>query len=241
MKKDPTKLASGRLRRLSVNRVHATLAIALLIAVMLITQAVNKSSDLQCYAIQQASKHRLVYDQGFATPDEIREIVWNHTLAGFDGQVWRATLDGIVHAIFMGGERGEQVVAQLQNPSDQYPIDQSSDVHCFGYIGWIIRDNRDETTFERFGGFDGSSGLDIEAVHQVTTALQAVPPEELRHYTIEAIDVSGKYSKREPNWTYYDLDAGEVSADAWLRGETVPNYSSGWYAAWQELQKTDDE
>jgi len=225
-------------RRGHTTRVIATGVITLLLAAVLMTQAVDRSRALQCYVMQQASKHRLVYDQGFAAPDEIREIVWNHTVAAFDGQVWRATLDHIFHVIFMGGERGEQVVAQLGHPDGE-----SSDLHCFGYMGWAIRDSHNDTDFDRFGGFDGFSGSGIEAVHQVTTALQAIPAEKLRHYRVEASDVSGSaiWSEREPVWTYRELDAGETSAQAWLRGEIAPSHWSGWYAYWQERQETDDE
>jgi len=52
-------------RRGHTTRVIATGVITLLLAAVLMTQAVDRSRALQCYVMQQASKHRLVYDQGF--------------------------------------------------------------------------------------------------------------------------------------------------------------------------------
>ena len=99
-----------------MKRVYATRIIALLIIVVLIWQYVEKRQDLQCYVRQLASRHEFVFKAGYASEVEIREIVFKDTTADFHGQAWRASLDQIFQAIFMGGNRGAQVVAYLTNP-----------------------------------------------------------------------------------------------------------------------------
>ena len=216
-----------------MKRKVATRVIALLILVVLVMQVVEKRNDLQCYVMQQATRHDLVFTAGFATADEIREIVWNDTVADFHGQSWRASLDQIFHAIFMGGNRGNQVVAWLLNSADE-----PNDFSCAGTINWAIWDDRDFTVLENF------SSSDIETWHAFTTALRAIPKEDLQHYKVSASDLSNKYSADERGSTsiWQHRDAGEASAQAWLRGDIVLEYWSAWYASWLEnvweLQET---
>ena len=214
-----------------IKRVHATAVIALLIAVLFIMQAIDYRDALRCYVRQQAAKYQQA--QGFATADEIHDIVWDHTVADLDGQLWRARLDYLFHDIFMGGNRGLQVMAQMQNPTDE-----PSDVYCFGYIEWTIWDTRDDTTLERTWTSSG-----IEDVHDITLALQALPPEELRYYKVFVEDVSFQTIGDDETsaWIYHHRRGGEVSAKAWLNGAIVPPAWAGWYARWQELQEPEGE
>ena len=209
----------------SIKRVHATRIIALLIAVLVIVNVAGKyDSDLRCYVRQQANKYRYVYEQGFATGSEIHDIVWNHTLADFDWHIWRVRLDDLFHAVFMGGIRGEQVIAKIENPDYA--------ANCYGYIQWTIRDNRD------YSSLDVPFRSSVRGAHEITLALQDIPQEELRHYSVEAEAVSykaisnvGRIAKLNQ---YYD--AGEVSAKDWLCGDIVPRNWAGWYADWLEQQ-----
>ena len=207
----------------SIKRVYATRIIALLIAVLVIAQVAGKYSDLRCYVQQQASKYQEVYEQGYATGDEIHDIVWNHTLVDFDLHIWRVRLDDLFHAVFTGGIRGEQVIAEIENP------DYDSD--CYGYIQWTIWDNRDYSSLDL--PFRSSA---IEAAHAITLALQDIPQEELRHYSVEAEDASYKLIWNESRGTTLNQyhNAGEVSAKDWLRGDIVPRNWAGWYADWLE-------
>ena len=87
-------------------------------------------------------------------------------------------------------------------------------------------------------------GGEIETVHQVTTALKAIPQEELRHYSVEAdiISYQGTWDEQGSTWISQYRDAGEASAQDWLRGDIVLEYWSAWYASWlenvRELQET---
>ena len=214
-----------------IKRVHATAVIALLIAVLVVMQAIDYRDALRCYVSQQASKYQQA--QGFATADEIHDIVWDYTVADLDGQLWRARLDYLFHDIFMGGSRGLQVMAQMQNPAEF-----SSDGYCGGYVEWTIWNNiRGEVT-ETIG-----PASDMESVHNVTFALQTIPPEELWHYEVSAADVSfqSSWSDKGSTWIQHWRHLGEVSAKAWLNGAIVPPAWAGWYARWQELQEPEGE
>ena len=219
-----------------MKRVHATRIIALLIIVVLIWQYVEKRQDLQCYVRQLASRHEFVFKAGYASEDEIRAIVWDDTVADFHGQAWRASLDQIFQAIFMGGNRGQQVVAYLTNPSLDEP-----DFYCEGSIEWTIWHDPDSTILRRY------SGSEIKSFYRVTTALKAIPQEELRHYTVEAVEWSfkGSWDGGRGAMSSFSRDAGTVSAREWLDGKVVPDYWSGWTASYveqvQELQNADNE
>ena len=219
-----------------MKKVHITRAIGLLIIVVLIWQYVEKRNDLQCYVLQLASRHEFVFKAGYASEDEIRDIVFNDTVADFHGQMWRASLDQIFQAIFMGGNRGKQVVALLLNPPDDLP-----DFSCEGSIEWTIWYNPDFTVLRNY------TGTGIKSLHHVTTALQAIPQEELRQYEVAAdlTYYSGSWNEGNTAWSGGSRDAGSVSAREWLNGKIVPDYWSGWYAAWleqwQKLQDLDDE
>lgn len=216
-----------------IKRVHATAVIVLLIVVLSVMQIIDHRNALRCYVSQQAAKYQHV--QGFATADEIHDIVWEYTVADLDGQLWRARLDDLFHDIFMGGSRGEQVWAEMENPADEF-----SDVYCGSYIEWTIWDIRDDTTSERAWTSSG-----IERVHEVTLALQALPPEELRYYKVYVEDVSFQFIGGDETSTWIYQHRGghdvEVYAKAWLRGAIVPSSWAGWYAAWQELQEPEGE
>ena len=214
-----------------IKRGHATAVIALLIAILAVMQAIDHRNALRCYVSQQAAKYQQA--QGFATADEIHDIVWEYTVADLDGQLWRARLDDLFHDIFMGGRRGEQVWAELQNPADEF-----SDVYCGGNIEWFIWNPRDYTILEKTWASSG-----IEDVHEVTMALQALPPEELQHYTVEVKDVS--FQSVGGDLIYHQRETGRVSAADWLRGGIAPPAWAGWYAdwqeRWQELQENEGE
>lgn len=214
-----------------IKRVHATAVIVLLLAILSVMQIIDHRESLRCYVSQQAAKYQQA--QGFATADEIHDIVWDRTVADLDGQLWRARLDYLFHDMFMGGSRGLQVWAELQNPADEF-----SDVHCFGYIEWIIWDIRDYTRLERTWTSSG-----IEDVHDITLALQALPPEDLRHYTVDVTDISSQTigGDETSTWIYQHRRGGEVSAKDWLNGEIAPPSWAGWYARWQELQENEGE
>ncbi len=219
-----------------MKRSHATRAILLLIIVVFIWQYVEKRNDLQCYVRQLASRLEFSLAAGYATEDEIRDVVWDDTEADFHGQAWRASLDQIFHAIFMGGNRGAQVVAYLTNP----PVDLP-DFFCNGSIEWTIWYDPDITVYRNY------SGSEIKSFYRVTTALKAIPQEELRHYTVEAVEWSfkGSWDGGRGAMSSFSRDAGTVSAREWLDGKIVPDYWSGWTASYveqvQELQNADDE
>ena len=216
-----------------IKRVHATAVIALLIAVLFVMQAIERRDALRCYVSQQAAKYQQA--QGFATADEIHDIVWESTVADLDGQLWRARLDYLFHDIFMGGNRGLQVMARMRNPADEF-----SDVYCGGYIEWTIWDIRDDTVLERTWTSSG-----IERVHDITLALQALPPEELRYYKVYVEDGSFQsiFANGTSTWIYQSRGSHEadVYAKAWLNGAIVPPAWADWYARWQELQEPEDE
>ncbi len=219
-----------------MKKVHATRAIVLLIITMLIWQYVEKRNDLQCYVMQQADRHKWVFQAGYATADEIREIVWNDAVTDFHGQLWRAKLDQVFQAIFMGGNRGAQVVAYLTHPPPA-----PSDLYCKGSIEWRIWYDPDIAVYRSY------SGADIKSVHHVATTLKTLPQEELRHYSVAATEYSykGNFYEGGSAGIHKARDAGVVSAREWLRGEIVPDYWSSWYAAWleqwDELQAVDNE
>lgn len=219
-----------------MKRVYVSRVIAVLIIGVSILRVIEIRNDLQCYVMQQATRHEFVFAAGYATADEIRDIVFNDTVADFHGQAWRASLDQIFQAIFMGGNRGQQVVAHLNKPS----VD-SLDFYCEGSIRWTIWYNPDSTVFRNY------TGTDIKSLHHVTTALQAIPHEELRHYEVVA-DLTyfkDRWNEGIGAWSGGARDAGTVSAREWLSGNIVPDYWSGWYAAYlehvHELQNADDE
>lgn len=219
-----------------MKRVYATRLIVALIIGVLVWQYVERRNDLQCYVMQLASMHEFVFTAGYASEDEIRDIVWDDTVAVFHGQAWQASLDQVFHAIFMGGNRGQQVVAQLSNP----PAD-SPDFTCEGYIDWTIWHNPD---FKVHGIYSDEG---IESLHQVTTALQAIAPEELRHYEVEA-DLNytkSRWNEGNGDWSVGYRTIGTVSAREWLEGKIVPDYWSGWYESWleqgQDLQNDDEK
>ena len=218
-----------------IKRVHATAVIVLLIVVLSVMQIIDHRNALRCYVSQQAAKYQHV--QGFATADEIHDIVWEYTVADLDGQLWRARLDDLFHDIFMGGSRGLQVMAEMQNPADEF-----SDVYCGGYIEWTIWNNLNGAVTETI-----DSASDMESVHNVTFALQTIPPEELWHYEVSAVEVSFQaiWSDEGNTWIQHRRPLGEVSAKDWLRGEIAPAAWAGWYAAWQarwlELQEPEGE
>ena len=219
-----------------MKRSNATRAILLLIIVVFILQYVDKRNDLQCYVMQLASRLEFSFAAGYATEGEIRDVVWDDTEADFLGQAWRASLDQIFHAIFMGGNRGAQVVAYLINP----PVDLP-DFFCNGSIEWTIWYDPDITAYRNY------SGTDIKSGHHVTTALQAIQQDELQHYEVAAGLTYYKGSWNEGNgaWSGGSRDAGTVSAHEWLSGKRVPAYWSGWYEAWlegwQELQDSGED
>ncbi len=214
-----------------IKRGHATAVIALLIAILAVMQAIDHRNALRCYVSQQAAKYQQA--QGFATADEIHDIVWEYTVADLDGQLWRARLDDLFHDIFMGGRRGEQVWAELQNPADEF-----SDAYCFGYIEWRIWNNLNGAITETI-----NSGEGMEAVHNVTFALQTIPPEELWHYEVSAVGASFQsiWSDERNTWIYHQRPLGDVYAKDWLNGEIAPPAWSVWYARWQELQENEGE
>ena len=211
-----------------MKRVHATRAIVLLIIVVLIWQYVEKRNDLQCYVMQLATRHEYVFKTGYASEDEIRAIVWNDTLADFHGGAWRASLDQIFHAIFMGGNRGQLVLTQLKNP----PAD-SPDLYCSGSITWEVWYDPDSAVHRSY------SATNLKSVHHVTTALKAIPQEELRHYSVEVDIISWRGIFDEHSYTLIAQyrDDGEVSAREWLGGKILPDYWSGWYYSWLERWK----
>ena len=218
-----------------MKRVHTTRVIVLLIIGVLIWQYVEKRNDLQCYVMQLASRHEFVFKAGYASEDEIRDIVFNDTVADFHGQMWRASLDKIFHTIFMGGNRGAQVVAYLLNPPDDY-----RDFSCGGSIEWRIWYDPDVTVNRSY------SGTDIKPMRRVTTALQNIPLEELQHYQVLA-DLTfhkGSWNDGIGAWSAGSRSAGTVSAREWLSGKIVPDYWSGWYKSYlkhiPELQNADD-
>ena len=214
----------------------ATRVIALLIVGILIWQYVEKRNDLQCYVRQQAAKLGFAFRVGYASEEAIREIVWHDTAAGFHGQLWRVKLDQVFQAIFMGGNRGAQVLAHLRHPPPDPP-----DLICDGYIDWTIWYEPDVTVYRDY------SGTDMKTAHLVTAALKALPQEELRHYAVRATEYTyrGSYFEGGGIGIYEFRDAGEVSAREWLAGDIVPDYWAPWYAAWrenwQERQATDEE
>ena len=216
-----------------IKKGHATAVIALLIAVLAVMQAIDHRNALRCYVSQQAAKYQQA--QGFATADEIHDIVWDYTVADLDGQLWRARLDDLFHGIFMGGARGEQVWAELQNPADEF-----SDVYCGGHIEWAAWDIRDDTTLEITWASSG-----IEAVHDITLALQALPPEDLRYYKVYVAESSFQAIGGDEISTWIHQHRGshenDVYAKAWLNGAIVPPAWAGWYADWQELQENEGE
>ena len=154
-----------------MKRVYATRIIALLIIVVLIWQYVEKRQDLQCYVRQLASRHEFVFKAGYASEVEIREIVFKDTTADFHGQAWRASLDQIFQAIFMGGNRGSSRSALDESPG------RSARFLLYGSIEWTIWYDPDITVHRNY------SGTDIKSGHHVTTALQAIPQDEL-HYEV---------------------------------------------------------
>ena len=214
---------------------HISWAIAILIAGVLIWQVIDKRAAFQCYVLQQASLYKQVYDQGLATRHEIHELVWNDTVADFKGQDWRAALDRVYHELFLGGSRARQVMAELHDPADH-----PADLICGGYILWTIRDVRDSSVWQSFHEFD------IESMRDLTAALDLIPPDELRHYKITVQVTTARLIRDDFGGISVSRtrDGGEVSADEWLRGNYVPEYWSGWYAAWlerdRESQSIDD-
>lgn len=209
-----------------MKRVQATRVIMLLITAVFIWQFVDKRKDLQCYVMQLASRHAFVFKAGYASAQEIRQAVWNDTLAAFHGQVWRAKLDRMWHEGIMGGGRGDQVLALLRNPEDT-----PTGIFCFGSINWKIWHDTASTVFREY------SGEDMKTLHQITTALQAIPPDELRHYEVTATVTYYESEWRDglTAWSGVLRQAGAVSARQWLDGKIAPDYWSGWYADWQEL------
>ncbi|MCY4072270.1 MAG: hypothetical protein OXG60_13315 [Chloroflexi bacterium] len=219
-----------------MKRVHATRVIVVLIIGVLIWQYVEKRKDLQCYVMQQADRLESVFKAGYVTAEEIRDSVWTDIETDFYGQAWRVSLDQVFHAIFMGGNRGQQVVAHLANPPDV-----SSDFLCGGSIEWIIWYDPDATVYRDY------SGTNIKPMHLVTTALQGIPPEELQHYQVEVnlTYYSSNSYKGSTTWSGGYREVGTMSAREWLDGRIVPKYLSNWYESWredwQELQNNDED
>ena len=222
-----------------MKRVHATRVIVLLIIGVLIWQYVEMRNDLQCYVMQRASNLEFVFAAGYASEDEIRDIVWNDIMTEFYGQAWRASLDQVFHTIFMGGNRGQQVVAHLMNaPAD------SPDFSCGGRIEWTIwwiYGSADMAVYKRY------SSAENKSLHDVTTALQAIPPEELQDYEVDAelTYFKSRWKNGSGDWSGFSRDGGTVSAREWLEGNIVPDYWSGWYESWleqgQDVQNDEEE
>ena len=222
-----------------MKRIHATRVTIALIVGVLIWHYVERRHDLQCYVMQQASNLEFVFAAGYASEEEIRDIVWNDTKTDLYGQAWWASLDNVFHAIFMGGSRGQQVVAHLTNaPAD------STDIICDGRIEWTIwwiYDSAEMAVYESY------SGAEIKSLHHVTTALQAIPSEELHEYEVDAelTYFKSRWKNGNGDWSGFSRDGGTVSARDWLDGKVVPDYWSGWYVAWleqgEELQDGDEE
>ncbi|MCY4020449.1 MAG: hypothetical protein OXG39_13655 [Chloroflexi bacterium] len=220
-----------------MSKSRATRVILLLIIAVFIWKYVEKRNDLQCFVMQQADMLEFVFTAGYASEDEIRDIVWNDTMTAFHGQAWRISLDQLFHAIFMGGSRGQQVLRHLTNPPDVSP-----DFYCEGLIEWTIWHKYNFDDYDTWS----YSGTDITTIHQVTTTLQAIPDDELWDYEVGAHLQYYRIDWNEGNtvWSLSYRDAGSVSAALWLRGKIVPDYWSGWYATWleqwQEFQATED-
>ena len=166
-------------------------------------------------------------------------VVWNELLEEFNGQQWRVGLDNIYHILFMGGSRPDLVVKQLRHPiGEDWWI-----VTCEGGIRWSVHDERDR--WPRWYSIDTRS-LDASAI-DVTLALRSIPKEELQHYSVEATVYLETivYSDDGATEIFERRDAGEISAEAWLAGQIVPNYWSAWHDRWQQreegLQAANDE
>ncbi|MDE2859344.1 MAG: hypothetical protein OXN94_15980 [Chloroflexota bacterium] len=211
-----------------MKKVHASRITVALIAAVLIWHYVDRRNDLQCYVMQLADMHEFVFEAGYASEDEIRDIVWNDTVAAFHGQAWRVKLDQVFHAIFMGGNRGQQVLNHLRNP----PADPPEFI-CAGSINWSIWHDPDFTEYRHY------YGEDIKSLHQVSIALQAIPPEELRHYEVSANLSYVRHSSHEggSDWSSSYRYLGTVSARDWLEGAILPDYWAGWYESWLEQWK----
>ncbi len=219
-----------------MKRTHVTRVIILLIIGLLILQYFEKRNALQCYAMQLADRLEYAYTAGFASQEEIRDIVWDDTVADFYGQEWRASLDHIINAIFMGGGRANQVVARLLSP-----LQDSSGFICGSSIEWTIWHKTEMSDYDQH-----FTGVDIQTGYGVTIALEAIPPEELKHYEVGASVLSFRNSWEDDRstWISQYRDAGSVSAREWLEGKTVPDFWSGWFAAWLEnwqAIETDDD
>lgn len=209
---------------------YASRLIMLLIIGLLVAQVLEKRDDVECYVNPHADRYQLVHDQGFATDQEIRDIVWNDLVTKFNGQVWRATLDNIYHAVFMGGSRAELVLKQLRNPiGEAWWI-----VTCEGGINWTVRDERD-----RWPAWHSVDTRNSESAYDVTVALRRLPKAELQHYRVEAtiyVDTT-IYGDNGYTDVYERKGAGEINADDWLAGLIVPEYWSAWHDRWQQREE----
>ena len=215
-----------------MKRRHIELLMVTLIVVLLAAAYLQKRHDLQCFVFQQASKHQQVFDDGFATLDEIRQVVADYTLERFNGGEWRANLDDAVHAVLMGGSRSELVAEELRDPAEP-----PSDWRCFGDLQWDIYDSRGQPSF-----VDSAFGANLDALHEITAKLRDLPAEELAHYKVEAQDYALKstWTADEEAWIHVSRIIGEVSAKDWLKGKILPEDWVSWYAAWREgNQETD--
>ncbi len=217
---------------------HVSRFILLLIFCLLVRQAMERHEDLECYINPHADRHQFAYDQGLATDQEIRLVVWNDVFQEFNGQPWRVMLDNVYHTLFMGGSRPDLVVKQLQNPvGEDWWI-----VTCEGGIRWSVRDNRD-----RWPKWYSADTWNSESANDVTVALHTIPKEELQHYSIKATEYIETTVYNDDGYTEISerRDAGETSAEAWLAGQIVPKYWSTWHNRWQQrenqLQAVDDE
>jgi len=209
-----------------------------LIIGLLIAQVLEKRDDVECYVYPHADRYQLVYDQGFVTDQEIRDIVWNALVTEFHGQQWRAALDNVYHAVFMGGSRPDLVLKQLRNPvGEAWWV-----VTCEGGISWDVRDER-----ERFPVWYSADSRNSKSANDVTIALRRIPQEELQHYRVEATIYVDTLVYRDNGQTeiFERRDVGEISAEDWLAGRIVPEYWSAWHDRWlqheEKRQAADDK
>lgn len=209
---------------------HASRLIMLLIIGLLVAQVREKRDDVECYVNPHADRYQQVYDQGFTTDQEIRDIVWNDLVAEFNGQVWRATLDNIYHVIFMGGSRAELVLKQLRKPiGELWWI-----VTCEGGISWTVRDERD-----RWPPWHSVDTRNSASAYDVTVALNRLPKADLQHYRVEATIYVDMTIYGDDGYTYIHerQDAGEIGAKDWLAGHIIPKYWSTWHDRWQQREE----
>ena len=203
----------------------ATCLIVILIAIVFVLHMFQRRDNFECLVMAQTDRYRLMFDEGVATDQEVRDAVWVELVAEYHNHTWRAHLDNVYHGIFMGGNRAQQVLNRLRNSTENAPWY----VNCEGGIRWNIWALANNNYQMQINSKDGKS------VHDVSVALRAIPKDELSRYIVSVFIYTDIDTYGGGLHTYIKewRRVGGISADDWLSGHIVPE---SWSAFHTRLQ-----